>query len=76
MPSCTCGAKGDRGEMVAHMATVLADPDDTRTHKWQGGPEPEQVAAERAARQAREATLRKLAAAAGVGVDELREALR
>lgn len=74
--TCPCGARGDAGEMAAHMATVLDDPDDSRSHQWQGGPEPEQVAAARAARTRREEVRLKLADAAGVSVAELREALR
>lgn len=72
---CTCGASGDAGEMVAHMADALLDLEDGRTHVWLGGEEPARVAQARETRRRRDRTARALADAAGVSVEELREVL-
>lgn len=71
---CRCGAAGaDLGDLVAHAVTALDDPDDARPHGWEG--EPDRVVQARVARRRREQTRAKVAAAAGVSVAELREAL-
>ena len=73
-PRCRCGAVGvDTGDLISHAVTALSDPDDTRPHGWDG--EPGEVTRARLARQRREEVRRRLADAAGVTVDELREAL-
>jgi uncharacterized membrane protein len=60
--------------MTEHVVTKLGDPDDTAEHVLDCG-DPEQVAVERARVTRMDEVRRALAEAAGVTVEELREAL-
>ena len=70
---CSCGAAGDETELVEHVVTAMEGGEGA--HRWLTGAEPDQVATARAARDRRAEVRQRLASAAGVTVDELREVL-
>lgn len=70
---CTCGAHGDKGEMIEHVISHLHDREDARTHGWDN--EPAVVTEFRQDMARKQGLRRKLAEAAGITEQELREAL-
>lgn len=74
--TCTCGAKGDVGELTEHIVAKLGLGEDSDDHRIVGEPDPVPVVDERERAERRQAVLDKLAEVTQFTPEEIREALR